>query len=199
MHLRGSSTSTLWAYKKEAIPLEWALFTVLESFFIGVIHLWRHKLLSLFCLLTPYSHIFYPSVINFPNFLTSHLQNDDVIYEWEHPWHKSKVAASNHYFTTCISMDAFCHLKGDGGAIIKPATSLVPPYPSVIYHWKIKFETFLKNQVGRTWSLLIFTACVACKNLVWNRLKIKFSQLDIYEKSFKLQFQNIKYRWIGCM
>ena len=65
--------------KKElCIPLEWALFTVVESFFIGFIHLWRHKLLSLFCLLTPYSHIFYPSVINFPNFLTSHLQNDDV-------------------------------------------------------------------------------------------------------------------------
>ena len=30
------------------------------------------------------------------------------------------------------------------------------PYPSVLDFWKIEFETFFKNQVGRTWFLVYF-------------------------------------------
>ena len=63
---------------------------------------------------------------------------------------------------------------------------------SVLDFWKIKFE---KSRLMN----LIFTACVASKNQVRNRLKIKFIKLDfsnlIFQKSSTDQQGVKKFKW----
>ena len=36
------------------------------------------------------------------------------------------------------------------------------PYPSVLDFWKIEFETFFKNQIGRSWFLVYFELDFYC-------------------------------------
>ena len=111
------------------------------------------------------------------------------------------------YYTLLHVLDVGCqtqvllHLFIFAWKWLQLGLGLLSPHPIHLYlifvldFWNIEFETFSKNQVGHTISNLIFTACVACKHLVWNRLKMKF--IDFW-KSFKPEFSKIKYRWLGC-
>ena len=69
--------------------------------------------------------------------------------------------------------------------LIKKKSSLLAPYPSVLDFWKIEFETFFKNQVGRTWFLVYFKLDFYClcslqksslkkKNQAWHFLSFFF-------------------------
>ena len=54
------------------------------------------------------------------------------------------------------------------------------PYPPVLLNFE-KSSLKLSSKI-KSISNLIFAACAACKNQVWNRLKIKFVQLDFWKK-----------------
>ena len=78
----------------------------------------------------------------------------------------------------------------------RPVLILTPCW-SVLELWQIKLE----NSISTNWifclqksiSKLIFAGCTGSKNQVWNRLKIKFAELDFS----KLIFSKIKYRSTG--
>ena len=80
---------------------------------------------------------------------------------------------------------------GEGGGETRYYSFYLFPCWSVLEFWKFKLEkSSSTNWIFSQQESILKLICAGSKNQVWNRLKIKFMELDF----FQIDFSEIKYR-----